>query len=53
MIVGRKVLLKEEVASTNDVAKALALEGEEEGTVVVAKTQLAGRGRMGPTCPWC
>jgi BirA family biotin operon repressor/biotin-[acetyl-CoA-carboxylase] ligase len=47
MIVGRKVLLKEEVASTNDVAKALALEGEEEGTVVVAKTQLAGRGRMG------
>ncbi len=35
------------MASTNDVAKALALEGEEEGTVVVAKTQLAGRGRMG------
>jgi BirA family biotin operon repressor/biotin-[acetyl-CoA-carboxylase] ligase len=47
MIIGRKVIVKDEVASTNDVAKALANEGEEEGLVVTAKTQVAGRGRMG------
>lgn len=47
MIVGRKVLMKDEVASTNDVAKALAMDGEEEGVVVVAKVQHAGRGRLG------
>jgi len=47
MIIGRKVILKEEVPSTNDAAKQLALEGEEEGTVVVAKRQTAGKGRQG------
>jgi BirA family biotin operon repressor/biotin-[acetyl-CoA-carboxylase] ligase len=47
MIIGRKVIVKDEVASTNDVAKALANEGEAEGLVVTAKTQVAGRGRMG------
>jgi BirA family transcriptional regulator, biotin operon repressor / biotin---[acetyl-CoA-carboxylase] ligase len=47
MIIGRKIIVKDEVASTNDLAKSLANEGEEEGLVVTAKTQLAGRGRMG------
>ena len=47
MIVGRKVIVKDEVASTNDLAKSLANEGEEEGLVITAKTQVAGRGRMG------
>jgi BirA family biotin operon repressor/biotin-[acetyl-CoA-carboxylase] ligase len=47
MIIGRKVIVKDEVASTNDLAKSLANEGEEEGLVVTAKTQVAGRGRMG------
>lgn len=47
MIIGRKVIVKDEVASTNDVMKSLAMEGEAEGLVVTAKTQLAGRGRMG------
>jgi BirA family biotin operon repressor/biotin-[acetyl-CoA-carboxylase] ligase len=47
MIIGRKVIVKDEVASTNDVAKSLANEGEAEGLVVTAKTQVAGRGRMG------
>jgi BirA family transcriptional regulator, biotin operon repressor / biotin---[acetyl-CoA-carboxylase] ligase len=47
MIIGRKVILKEEVSSTNDAAKLLALEGEEEGTVIVAKRQTAGKGRLG------
>jgi BirA family transcriptional regulator, biotin operon repressor / biotin---[acetyl-CoA-carboxylase] ligase len=35
--------------STNDVAAALAQTGAEEGTVVVAETQTAGRGRHGRT----
>jgi BirA family biotin operon repressor/biotin-[acetyl-CoA-carboxylase] ligase len=47
MIIGRKIIVKDEVASTNDLAKSLANDGEEEGLVVTAKTQLAGRGRMG------
>ncbi|OPY33100.1 MAG: putative biotin ligase [Methanomassiliicoccales archaeon PtaU1.Bin124] len=47
MIIGRKVVLKEELSSTNDEAKRMALAGEEEGTVVVAKRQTAGKGRMG------
>ncbi len=36
----------EEVTSTNDVAKALAREGE-QGAVIVARSQSAGRGRKG------
>jgi BirA family transcriptional regulator, biotin operon repressor / biotin---[acetyl-CoA-carboxylase] ligase len=35
--------------STNDVASALASEGEAEGSVVVADAQTAGRGRRGRT----
>jgi len=34
------------IDSTNTRAKKLALEGAEEGTVVIADTQIAGRGRM-------
>lgn len=33
--------------STNQTAKQLALEGAKEGSVVLANTQTAGRGRMG------
>lgn len=36
-----------ELPSTNDAARDLAREGAEEGTVVVAGRQTAGRGRMG------
>ncbi len=36
-----------EVGSTNDVARALALAGCPEGTLVVAESQTAGRGRLG------
>lgn len=49
MLLGRRVIMKEEVTSTNDVAKALGKEGEPEGLVVVARKQSAGRGRMGRT----
>ncbi len=37
----------EQVTSTNDEAKRLAREGAEEGTLVLARTQTAGRGRGG------
>jgi BirA family biotin operon repressor/biotin-[acetyl-CoA-carboxylase] ligase len=40
----------DEVSSTNDVARRLAEQGHGEGTVVVAGTQTAGRGRRGR--PW-
>lgn len=36
-----------QTGSTNDDARALALQGAKEGTVVVAASQSAGRGRMG------
>lgn len=47
MLIGRKVLVKDEVDSTNELAKALAQEGEPEGTVITARRQRAGRGRTG------
>lgn len=39
----------EEVASTSDVAKALAEDGAAHGEVVIAERQTAGRGRRGRT----
>jgi BirA family biotin operon repressor/biotin-[acetyl-CoA-carboxylase] ligase len=44
---GRRVLFSREVGSTNEWAKELAKLGAEEGTVAVAATQIAGRGRLG------
>lgn len=43
---GRSIVLQEKVSSTNDLAKELATYGADEGTVVVAETQTAGRGRL-------
>lgn len=40
----------DEVASTQDIAADYAFKGEPEGTVVVARAQNAGRGRLGS--PW-
>lgn len=37
------------ITSTNDVLKQLALQGAEEGTILVANCQTGGRGRMGRT----
>lgn len=47
MAIGRRVLRLDDVTSTNDVAKSLGKEGEAEGTIVLAKRQTGGRGRLG------
>lgn len=42
-------LFYETIGSTNDVASAMATSGAEEGLVVIADAQTAGRGRRGRT----
>lgn len=44
---GRAIRYHDEIDSTNVEAKKLAAAGAPEGTVVVAESQLAGRGRLG------
>lgn len=46
-ILGKKIIFKDTVTSTNDVIKYIAEKGEKEGTVAVSEIQTAGRGRMG------
>lgn len=48
---GRNPIYAEEVDSTNNLAKKLAEEGAPQGTLVVADSQTAGKGRRGKT--WC
>ncbi|MBQ4585362.1 MAG: biotin--[Clostridia bacterium] len=43
----RKIIIYEEIPSTNIEAKTLAQNGACEGDVVIAKSQSAGKGRMG------
>ena len=43
----RKITIYEEIPSTNTEAKTLAQNGACEGDVVIAKSQSAGKGRMG------
>jgi BirA family biotin operon repressor/biotin-[acetyl-CoA-carboxylase] ligase len=45
-LIGRKVIAYPSLSSTNDIAKREARKGAREGTVVVAKEQTAGRGRL-------
>lgn len=49
-IVGRRLYLFDEVDSTNAKLKSLARSGVQEGAVVLAEGQTAGRGRRGQ--PW-
>jgi BirA family biotin operon repressor/biotin-[acetyl-CoA-carboxylase] ligase len=49
-VVGFQLLLYQEVDSTSAVLRRLAEAGAREGTVVLAETQHAGRGRLGR--PW-
>ena len=44
---GREVHYYETLASTNEQLRVLAREGAEEGTVVIADSQLKGKGRWG------
>lgn len=44
---GRELKFYAQIDSTNTVLKQLASEGAPEGTVVVADSQIAGRGRLG------
>jgi len=46
-VLGQQIAYQREVASTQDAAKALAVQGASEGTAVIAETQTGGRGRMG------
>jgi BirA family transcriptional regulator, biotin operon repressor / biotin---[acetyl-CoA-carboxylase] ligase len=48
-VIGRHLYLFDAIGSTNDALRGLALAGAEEGTVVLAEAQNAGRGRMGAT----
>lgn len=45
-ILGRHCHCLSEITSTNDVARSLALQGAPEGTLVLAESQTAGRGRL-------
>ena len=46
-VVGRRIIYFPELPSTMDEAARLAQEGADEGTVVIAERQSAGRGRQG------
>lgn len=46
-IVGRRILYHPLLGSTMDEATRLAVDGADEGTVVIAERQSAGRGRQG------
>jgi BirA family transcriptional regulator, biotin operon repressor / biotin---[acetyl-CoA-carboxylase] ligase len=48
--IGKRIVVREETGSTNEDARWLGRQGAEEGTVVLAEAQTAGRGRMGR--PW-
>ena len=46
-VLGREIHCFDTIDSTNTYAKKLAMQGAPDGTVVVANSQTAGRGRMG------
>ena len=48
---GKRVYYREETESTNEDVKFLAEEGMEHGSLVIAETQTAGKGRRGRN--WC
>jgi BirA family transcriptional regulator, biotin operon repressor / biotin---[acetyl-CoA-carboxylase] ligase len=48
-MLGHTVFRYETLPSTNDTAREMALRGADEGTIVLAGAQTAGRGRLGRT----
>jgi BirA family biotin operon repressor/biotin-[acetyl-CoA-carboxylase] ligase len=45
--IGRKLIIFDEIDSTNNYAKQLARNGEPEGTVIISDCQVKGKGRLG------
>ena len=48
-VIGREILIFDEVNSTNDIAMEMGAKGREEGLVVIAESQSHGKGRLGRT----
>jgi len=46
-VIGRQIVRYDEVTSTNDLAKRMAMGGAEDGKVIIATSQSKGRGRYG------
>ncbi len=46
-VIGKRIVYREEVTSTQDIAGEMARNGAEEGVVVVSERQTRGRGRKG------
>ena len=46
-VFGKEIIFFDELDSTNSKASSMAIAGAPEGTVIIADSQLAGRGRMG------
>ncbi|WP_062356419.1 biotin--[acetyl-CoA-carboxylase] ligase [Bacillus kwashiorkori] len=44
--IGRNLLFFDSISSTQEMAKQRALKGDQEGTIIIADEQTAGRGRM-------
>ena len=44
--IGREIYLYDRLSSTNDLAKEMARKGAGEGTVIIAREQMSGRGRF-------
>jgi BirA family biotin operon repressor/biotin-[acetyl-CoA-carboxylase] ligase len=45
--IGKTIIYRDTIESTNTLAFSLALKGEQEGTCVIAEKQVGGRGRLG------
>lgn len=48
-LIGREIKVLDTVGSTNDYLKELGSKGAEAGTVIIAREQTAGKGRLGRT----
>ncbi len=48
-LIGEEVLIFDEVDSTNQIAMEMGAKGGEDGLVVIAESQLHGKGRLGRT----
>lgn len=49
-ILGKQIVYRKELTSTQDIASKLAIKGAPEGSIILAEKQTSGRGRKGR--PW-